>query len=170
MPYNILHFSRIKSISVEELSDHLLKSDCYLRDSLKEIRCTIYVERPELNIIDVRCEIRSGNSKEIIPKEEFEQLIGSRIGPGIFKIIKNIADNFQIAFSLEECCRAVILSFTKEDLITSPRPDDEEEAIKYYANMVKENVRLYGRCAAFSKGSRIIEEMEKMRDAEIHEK
>ncbi len=166
MPYHILHFSRIKSISVDELSDHLLKSDCYLRDNLKEIRCTIYVERPELNIIDARCEIRSGNSKEIIPKEEFDQLIGSRIGPGIFKIIKNtVGDNFQIAFSLEECCRAVILSFTKEDLLTSPRPDDDEEAIRYYANMVRENVRLYGRCAAFSEGSRIIEEVEKMKDA-----
>ena len=61
---------------------------------------------------------------------------------------------------VEECCHAVILSFTKEELINSPRPENDAEAIEYYANMVRENIRLYNRCAAFAPGSAIIEKIE----------
>ncbi len=165
--YRILRFSRIRSTSVEETKDGLLKSVCYLRDNIDEIKATIYVEPPELNIKEAEIEKKVNHRWQSFPKENLKKIIGSRIGSGIFKIIKSEVEDNQIRLMLEECCRAVILSFTKQDLLSSPRPEDDEEAIKYYADMVKQNVRLYGRCAAFSPGSRIVEEI---RDAQVYEK
>jgi hypothetical protein len=52
----------------------------------------------------------------------------------------------------------VILSFTKEQL--KSRPDDIDESRAYYHDMVKKNIRLYNRCAAFAKGSSLVEGLE----------
>jgi len=56
---------------------------------------------------------------------------------------------------VEECCHAVILAFTKDMLTLVP----EELALEkdFFANMVKENIRLYNSCAAFAPGSPIVE-------------
>ncbi len=169
--YHILRFSRIRHTRVEEERDGLLSSICYLKDNIQEIKAKLLVEVPELEIKDIEIIFRDEKRDwQKIPEKQFQPLLKSRIGPGIFKIIKSHIQESHISFILEECCRAVILSFTKQDLLSSPRPEDDEEAIKYYANMVRENVRLYGRCAAFSKGSRIIEQIEVEKDAQVHEK
>ncbi len=164
--YHILRFSRIRHTRVEEDRDGLLSSICYLRDNTQEMKAILQVEPPELEIKGIEIMFRDKKDGwQKISEEQFHPLIRSRIGPGIFKMIKSHIQEPQIAFILEECCRGVILSFTRQDLLNSPRPDDDEEAIKYYAEMVKENVRLYGRCAAFSKGSRIVKEIEATKDA-----
>jgi len=155
--YRILRFSRVRSTIVEETKDGLLKSECYLRDNINEIKAILYTEPPELKIKEIQIKKKIDYKWQSISSEHFKKIIGSRIGSGIFKIIKSEVEDAQFRFMLEECCRAVILSFTKQDLLNSPRPEDDEEAIKYYAEMVKQNVRLYGRCAAFSPGSRIVE-------------
>lgn len=59
---------------------------------------------------------------------------------------------------VEECCHGVILAFTKDELLKSPR--DKERVKEYYANMVKENARLFNRCAAFAPGSSLVEGIE----------
>jgi len=48
----------------------------------------------------------------------------------------------------------VILAFTKETLVQCP--EDEDQKREYFANLVKENIRLYDRCAAFAPGSSIV--------------
>jgi len=164
--YHILRFSRIKHIKVEECDNGLLMSICYLKDNVQEIEAKLLVEPPELEIKSIEVLLREGKEAwQKVPEEQFHPLLKSRIGPGIFKMIKSHIQEPQLSFILEECCRGIILSFTKQDLLSSPRPEDDEEAIKYYAEMVKENVRLYGRCAAFSKGSRIVEEIEAIKNA-----
>jgi hypothetical protein len=83
----------------------------------------------------------------------------------MLKIIKGLvgdsaADCKQLAFMVEECCHGVILSFTKDVLVSSPRPKDKAKAREFYRNMVKENVRLYNRCAAFAPGSPLVKDVD----------
>ena len=160
--YHILRYSRIRNTSVASLKDNLLESVCRLKDTLQEAEVRVVVELPDLEINKVEGWVIMERRQIRISEDSFKEIVGARIGPGIFKIIKGAIkiEYDQIPFMLEECCRAVILSFTKEDLLRSPRPEDDEEAIKYYANMVKENVRLYNRCAAFAPGSRIVKDIE----------
>ena len=160
--YHLLRYSRIRSTSVESIKDNLLESVCHLRDTLQEAEVRIVVELPDLEIKKVEGWLVREGKQNHIPEVTFSKILGSRIGPGIFKLIKGTVktEYDQVPFMLEECCRGVILSFTKHDLLRSPRPEDDEEAIEYYANMVKENVRLYNRCAAFAPGSRIVKDIE----------
>ena len=60
----------------------------------------------------------------------------------------------ELRFMVEECCQAVILSFTKEELAGAPR--DEREAREFYAKLVKENTRLYNSCIAFAPDSPLV--------------
>ena len=159
--YHILRFSRLRSTKVEQIRDDLLKSICHLQDNTQEAILEMLVQLPDLEIKKVQAKAKKKNEWEHLPEFLFKGIVGSRIGPGIFKIIKGVISlNYrQIPFMMEECCRGIILSFTKQDLMSSPRPDDDEEAIEYYANMVRENVRLYDRCAAFAPGSRIVKDI-----------
>ena len=63
----------------------------------------------------------------------------------------------QLAFMVEECCHGVILAFTKDVLLGRPEMKDATEEKEMYINMVKENPRLYNRCAAFAPGSSMVE-------------
>ena len=156
--YHLLRFSRLRNIRVKEIDNDLISSVCQLQDNSQEAELEMVAQLPDLEIKQIKARIKRDNTWIYIDKELFKGIIGSRIGPGIFKIIKGSlkTEHDQIYLMMEECCRGIILSFTKEDLINSPRPDDDEEAIEYYANMVKENIRLYNRCAAFAPGSRIV--------------
>jgi hypothetical protein len=49
----------------------------------------------------------------------------------------------------------VILAFTKDMLGSVPEELSKEK--DFFANMVKENIRLYNSCAAFAPGSPIVE-------------
>ncbi len=163
--YNIVSFSRNRSTSVEQTDSQTIRASCRLQDTLQEAFVEIMVRMPDLEITDVRGGvIRIYQNDCDINMDALQRVIGTRIGPGILKIIKGLIGEAigyrQLAFMVEECCHAVILSFTKEELINSPRPENDAEAIEYYASMVRENIRLYNRCAAFAPGSAIIEKIE----------
>jgi len=171
--YHILKYSRLKNTSVRNISNNSLESICYLKDSFQEAEVKIVVQLPDLEIKKVKANLIIEGENRYIPKEQLNRILNVRIGPGIFKIIKGTIkiEHKQILSMLEECCRGIILSFTKEDLLRSPRPEDDEAAIEYYANMLKENVRLYDRCAAFAPGSRIVKYIKaKGQHVKIHEK
>lgn len=80
----------------------------------------------------------------------------------MLKIIKGLVGEEeelrQIAYMVEECCQAIIISLTKD--ILAKAPESEEEKIEYFSGMVRENIRLYNRCAAFAPGSRLVEGIE----------
>jgi hypothetical protein len=123
----------------------------------------IMVALPELEIIAIRCEIqRSYLETPSDPTDLLQKVVGVRIGPGVLKIIKGLigdtVDCKQLVFMVEECCHGVILSFTKDVLLQRPKDIKDERA--FYADMVRENVRLYNRCAAFAPGSPLVEGIE----------
>ena len=160
---DILVFSRNRCTSVEQIDDNTMKSVCRLQDSTMDAKAEITVKLPDLEISSVRAEVNRSLQKECRkPMEVLQKIVGVRIGPGLKKIIKGLlGENFecgQITFMIEECCQAVILSFTKEEL--KARPDDVDESRAYYHDMVKKNIRLFNRCAAFAKGSSLVEGLE----------
>lgn len=164
--YHILRFSKLRSTRVERIQDDLLISTCYLKDNLHEAEVRITVRLPDLEIEGVRARLNVKNRPVDIPEAQLRGILNARIGPGIFKLITSAieTDYEQISMMIEECCRGVILSFTKDDLLKSPRPEDDDAAIEYYADMVRDNVRLYNRCAAFAPGSRIISHIEQRQE------
>ena len=159
----ILVFSRNRCTNVEQVDDHTMKSGCTLQDTAMEARVEITVKLPDLEISAVHTDVRRSLQKECFKAgEALRNVVGIRIGPGLRKIIKGLTGEEvhcgQILFMLEECCQAVILTFTKEQL--KSRPDDMDESRAYYHDMVKKNIRLYNRCAAFAKGSSLVEGLE----------
>ena len=128
-------------------------------DAFVEIR----VQLPDLEIIRAQGEFRRSLQKECQdPNDALKKVIGVRIGSGMLKIIEgligDITDCKELAYMVEECCHGIILSFTKDALIPCPKDPDEKK--EFFVKMVKENIRLYNRCAAFSPGSSIVEGME----------
>jgi len=57
-----------------------------------------------------------------------------------------------------ECCNGIILSFTKQVLLSAP--EDKEKERDYFANMVKNSPRLYNSCAALSPESPLMDGIE----------
>ena len=159
---NLLEYSRNRCTSVEQLDENTLRSVCRLQDTLTDARVEITVRLPDLEITGVISEVRRTYQEECRDASQaLQKVVGVRIGAGMLKIIKGLAgkqtDCGQLIFMLEECCHGVILTFTKERLVSSPRPKEIEEAKAFYAAMVKKNVRLYNRCAAFAPGSSLVE-------------
>ena len=159
---NILFFSRNRCTRVEQIDETTVRSCCRLQDTLTEAFVEILVALPDLNITSIRGEVTRTYSEECSgPTDCLQKLIGIRVGPGVLKIIKGLLEDEthcgQLAFMVEECCHGIILSFTKNVLVTSPRPKERGKALEFYANMVRENPRLYNRCAAFAPGSAVVE-------------
>jgi hypothetical protein len=130
-----------------------------------EIDVEILVKLQDLEIIDVKGEIHRTHEKACVGQSDaLRKVIGVRVGPGMLKIIKGLVGEEttcgQLAFMIEECCHGVILTFTKETLVSSPRPREKEEALAFYREMIKDNIRLYNRCAAFAPGSSMVEGIE----------
>jgi hypothetical protein len=122
----------------------------------------ITVQLPDLEITGVTADVRRTYQEECRDASKaLEKVIGVRIGAGMLKIIEGLVgeetDCGQLIFMVEECCHGVILTFTKETLVSTPRPKEIEEANKFYREMVKKNPRLYNRCAAFAPGSAMVE-------------
>ena len=160
---SILMFSRNRSTSVEQVDDHTMRSVCRLQDTLTDACVEITVRPPDLEIIDIKGEVTRTYQEECLSySESLQKIVGIRVGPGMLKIIKGLVgettDCEQLAFMVEECCHGIILSFTKDVLINAPK--DKDRANEYYANLVKKNIRLYNRCAAFAPGSSIVEGIE----------
>jgi hypothetical protein len=159
----ILKFQRNRCTSVNRMDETSLLSSCHLQDTLTDACVEITVRLPDLEITDVRGEVRRTWQEECKNADDaLKKILGVRIGPGMLKIIKGLmveaTDCGQLAFMVEECCHGVILAFTKDELLRAP---EEETAQKdFYANMVKQNIRLYNRCAAFAPGSSLVEGIE----------
>jgi len=156
---NLLCFSRNRCTSVEQIDDNTINSSCRLQDTLTDAFIEIRVRLPDLEIIETKGEFIRFSQKECTgSKKALQKIVGVRIGSGMLKIIKGligeITDCKELAFMVEECCQGVILAFTKETLVQCPK--DEDQKREYFANLVKENIRLYDRCAAFAPGSSIV--------------
>jgi hypothetical protein len=156
-------FSRNRCTSVEQIDENRIRSCCRLQDTNMDALTEVTVKLPDLEIIGVRTEVIRSLAKECHEDMgPLQGIVGVRIGPGLRKIIKGLVDGRigcgQIVFMIEECCQAVILSFTKEQL--KKRPDNIKEATAYYHGMVENNIQLYNRCAAFAKGSSLVAGLE----------
>ncbi len=163
MPPDILSFSRNRCTSVEQIDEHTLRSTCRLQDTLTDASVEILVRMPDLEITNAACEFRRTMQEECLNTDEaVKKVVGVRIGPGLLKILKGLGgeatDCRQLAFMMEECCHGVILSFTKDTLSQAPR--DGALTKEFYAEMVKQNIRMYNRCAAFAPGSSLVEGVE----------
>ena len=162
---DMLSFSRNRCTSVEQVDDNTVKSTCRLQDTLMEAVVEITVKLPDLEIIGIKGEVYRSTQKECLePLDFLQKAIGVRIGSSMLKIIKGLVGEAtkckQLSFMVEECCHGVILAFTKDTLISSPRPKELEEAKEFYGKMVKGNIRVLNRCAAFAPGSSLVEGIE----------
>lgn len=158
--HNLLFFSRNRSTSVEQIDEKTMRSFCHLQDTFTDLYVEILVKLPDLVITDVKAEVRrSPQNVPPIKIDSLQKAVGVRIGPSMLKILKGlIGDSKQLTFMVEECCHGVILSFTKGELQKAPK--DKKGAKEFYSNMVKQNNRLYNRCAAFAEGSPLVEGIE----------
>ena len=160
----MLCFVRNRCTNVDQIDEHTLKASCRLQDSLTDCYVEVLLKLPNLDISNIKAEVVRG-SMELSSQDMsyLKKVIGVRIGPGVLKIIKGLIGNEgrleQLAFMVEECCQAVILYFTRDDLEKVPLDEDEERI--YYNNMVKGNLNLFNRCAAFAPGSSFVEGIEK---------
>lgn len=160
---DILCFSRNSCISVEQLDHQTVRSGCRIQDTFMDAFVEILVSLPDLELTQVKGEIRlSRQEKGVHLPDDLQRVLGSRVGPGIKKIIWGLIGHLlyaeQMAILMEECCNGVILSFTREVLCQVPKGRDGEK--KFFANMVTTNPRLYNSCAALSKDSPLMEDLE----------
>ena len=165
MANNILTFSMNRCTSVEQVDDNRLKSVCHLKDCMTTAEVTIVVQMPDLEIKSVTGGFQHAYHEPVDDLDgKLKKLEGVRVGSGMLKIIKGLlgdADNLkQLVYMVEECCHGVILTLTKKVLIKAP--DDEVGKFEFYSRMVEKNIRLYDRCAAFAKGSPLVENYEKL--------
>ena len=156
----LLCYSRSRSTSVEQIDDETLVSTCTLQDTLTEAFVRIHIRFPELKILHAEGEfIRSGQNACIHAEAAFEKIKGVRIGAGMKKIIRGLTGEIttcrELPFLIEECCHGVILAFTKDTLALAPK--EEALSMDFFKTMVKENIRLYNRCAAFAPPSPLVE-------------
>jgi hypothetical protein len=156
----ILCYSRSRSTSVEQVDEETLISTCSLQDTLSEAFVRIRVQFPELMILYAEGKfIRTSTGEDIPVDAALEKVKGVRIGAGMKKIIRGlmreVTNNEELPYLLEECCHAVILAFTKDALALAPKED--AQSTEFFQKMVKENIRLYNGCAAFAPGSPLVE-------------
>jgi hypothetical protein len=157
---DILSFSRNRFTGVEVIDDQTIRSSCRLQDTLTEAFIEITAQLPDLEITAVKGEVRRSHRKECLISTEFlQKVIGVRIGPGMLEIIKGLLEESteckELVFMVQECCHGVILSLTKDILLKAP--EDQEGKIEFFSDMVRKNIRLYNRCAAFAPGSCLVE-------------
>ncbi|MBF7084025.1 hypothetical protein IT084_13715 [Desulfallas sp. Bu1-1] len=159
----ILSFSRNRCTSIEQVDDRTLRSTCRTRDNLMDAGVEITVKLPDLELTRVKCTMTTPHQEENpIPRDDLQKLIGSRVGPGIKKIIWSAVERSpyaeQIAAMLDECCNGIILSFTRDVLIQAPKDQTGEK--EFFAGMVRANPRLYNSCAALAPDSPLMEFLE----------
>ncbi len=160
---DLVCFSRNRHTAVEPIDQQTLRVVCRLQDTLTDARVEIRVKLPDLEIVDGGGRFhRSGriDCREI--DEAMKKVRGVRIGSGLHKILTGLiteaAECPELLTMVEECCQAVILSFTKDPLALCP--GDPEKRLEFFRNMVRDNTRLVNRCAAFGPGSSILEGLE----------
>ncbi len=156
----VLNFSRNRCTSVKQINSETIRSTCRLQDTLTDAWVEITVKLPDLEITDVTGKfLRTYQNNCLDIADACQKMVGVRIGPGVLKIIKGlvseVTDCGQFGFMVEECCHGIILSFTKDQILQIP--EGEEIEIEAYQQMVRDNLRLYNRCAAFAPGSAMVE-------------
>ena len=161
---NISFFSRNRRTDVNQIDADTLISSCRINDPVTNAYVEITVKLPDLEIKDAQGKILSMDKKKAVSlTDSLESLKGMRIGPGMLKIIKGTigasSDNKEVIYMVEECCHGVILLFTKEALLAG-MPEKVSDVSGYYKKMVKKNIRMYNRCAAFAPGSPLVEGLE----------
>ncbi len=157
---DLLSFTRNRCTSVEIIDDQTIRSSCRLQDTLTEAFVEITAQLPDLEITAAEGDVQRTHRKECLDSTEFLQKVtGVRIGPGMLEIIKGLLEENteckELIFMLQECCHGVILSLTKDILLKAP--EDQDGKIEFFSKMVRNNIRLYNRCAAFAPGSRLVE-------------
>lgn len=156
----LLCFSRNRCTGVEQVDEHTLRAYCRLQDTLTEAFVEITVQLPDLEIVAIKGDVpRSRVETSFDEIESLQKVVGVRVGPGMKKIFKGLLGESpaikQLAFMVEECCHGVILVFTKESL--KDAPEDEEGKRTFYSSLVRKNMRLFNRCAAYAPGSSLVE-------------
>ncbi len=160
---DILCFTRNRCNSVEQVDDRTLRSTCRTQDNLVDACVEILVRLPDLEIIEAECtSTRPREVDNLVARDDLQKLVGSRVGPGIKKIIWGAIGHSpyaeQVAAMLDECCNGVILSFTKD--VLSQAPKDKQGEKEFFAAMVRSNPRLYNSCAALAPDSPLMELLE----------
>jgi hypothetical protein len=160
MMADILCFSRNRCTNVEQIDEKTMRCSCRLQDTLTDAFVEVMVKIPDLEVMHVSGKIRrSVGEDEIHVVDALREVIGIRVGPGMKKIIKGLIGKSeiekQLAFMVEECCEAVILTFTKDVLLHAPK--DKLKEREFFENMVRSNPRLYNSCAALAPGSPLVE-------------
>ena len=156
----LLHFSRNRRTEVEELDETTIRSSCRIQDTLTDAFVEILARLPDLEITEVKAQVnRSPRKKCTGSVDGMQKALGIRIGAGMTEIINGTLSDCvecdELIFMLEECCHGVILSLTRDVLEKAPADRDGKHA--FFSKMVRKNIRLYNRCAAFAPGSSLVE-------------
>jgi hypothetical protein len=160
---DIACFTRNRCTTVEMVDEQTTRSICRVQDTLMEAWVEILVKSPNLDIAGATGEIRrSSEGNRIDISEDLRKVIGTRVGPGIKKIIRGLIGERPfveiMSVLLDECCNGVIMSFTRDVLLSAPRDPAGEKV--FFSNMVRANPRLYNSCAALSENSPLMEALE----------
>ncbi|MBU1905291.1 MAG: hypothetical protein KJ573_17105 [Proteobacteria bacterium] len=160
---DILCFSRNNATTVEQLDDETMVSSCRLQDTLTDLFVEMRVKTPHLEITEIHGEIRRpSETKDPNIHQTLRKVIGTRVGPGIKKIVKGLmgetATEKKLVFMIGECCNGIILSFTKQVLLAAPTEKRKER--EFFAAMVENSPRLYNSCAALSPESPLMDGIE----------
>ena len=160
---NIACFSRNRCTTVEIVDEQTTRSTCRVQDTVMEAWVEVLVKAPNLDIVEATGEIRrSGQGNHIDMSGDLQKVIGARVGPGIKKIIRGLIGDRPfvetLSALLDECCNGVIMSYTRDVLLSAPNDPLEERV--FFSNMVRGNPRLYNSCAALSEGSPLMEALE----------
>jgi hypothetical protein len=139
------------------------RATCRVQDTSMEAWVEILVKSPNLDITGVTGEItRSDAGSRIDISEDLRKVIGARVGPGIRKIIRGLIGEKPfvetLSVLLDECCNGVIMSFTRDVLLSAPKDPAGEKT--FFSDMVRANPRLYNSCAALSGDSPLMEALE----------
>ena len=160
---HLITFSRNRCTTVEESSNGTMICTCRVTDNLLDARVQIQATLPDLEIMTVSSHIDHSDIKGMAAAEErLQNLLGVRVGPGMLKIIEGLMGDdpacVELAYMAEECCHGAILSLTKEELKKAPLEPANSRG--HFSKMVKKNVRLHNRCAAFADGSSLLDGVE----------
>lgn len=162
MSDNILKFSMNRCTSVEPVDETTLKSVCRLTDTFTSACVEILVRLPDLEIVAVQGQFHHEWRQLSDPNEVLQKVLGVRVGSGMLKIIKGLMgdaeDLDQLTYMVEECCHGIILALTRDILIKAPV--NQEGKLEFFSKMVRDNIRLYNRCAAFAPGTRLTQGIE----------
>jgi len=159
----ILCFTRNRCATVELVDERTTRAACRVQDSMMEAWVQVLVRSPDLDITEIKGEIKrfkEGDRVDI--SEDLQKVIGTRVGPGIKKIIRGLLRDSlfvePVSILLDECCNGVIMSFTKDILVLAPK--DREGEKEFFASMVRANPRLLNSCAALSQDSPLMDALE----------